>query len=212
MEEKMKFLFAFLISFLFIGQAHADFTFRDGVVSTADIAVLNADMGMASTAECGPECMIATAEAVFVPGICTGDCMKPQKFVAMEKNEHGIIDGAPRVEYAKDNHSCHINFRIHQRRNFQNSFNANRWCDDIHRRGFNRNFCFVRGWSDNFFEASFRYHGQGRGNSFGDIFNNIYNFGGERGFFDNDFQFDFYEFGGGGQTCFRGGGFGNGGY
>lgn len=116
------------------------------------------------------------------------------------KTKYGIILGEPDLKTVP-NGLCSVQFLVQLNGNFRNyrSRNeANKFCNDIHKRTRFQNLCFVRGFGDNFFETNFRLIGSATRRTYHDSFGIINDFFRDNGFHHHHFSFSFLQ---GGENC-----------
>lgn len=101
------------------------------------------------------------------------------EFETMEERVVSSLDEYKIVtedKISRVSNECSVEFIVVNVKIFESRRNALSHCDDIHRFSGLREVCSVREFGDYYHEASFRFRGQGRSDSFNNIFDNIYRF------------------------------------
>lgn len=119
-------------------------------------------------------------------------CLAGEGYQTMEEripadlSKFKIVTGDAMSEVSA--HNCWVDFRVENRRVFDSRRGALSYCDDIYHFSGLRDFCSVRWFGDYYYESSFRFRGQGRSDSFQEIFGNIYRFLGNSRFLRQGFD------------------------
>ena len=124
------------------------------------------------------------------PCLAGEDYQTMEERVPVDLSEYRIVTGDA-MDQVSDG-TCRVDFRVEHRKVFDSRRGASSHCDDIHRFSGMRNVCYVRGFGDRFYESSFRFRGQGRSDSFGNTFGNIYRFLGNSKFLRQGFDIRFH--------------------